>query len=496
MTSNLRLPASGALLLLATHLGLIFVPAHSVRLACATLFVFLLPGFGWVSGIWVRRGAASRLELLLLNSGLSLTLSTLTGLVFHLCGAPFTEVSFFGVLDAISLAGLLFCGLRARLSENRPWLSLPSTRTVLSLLLLLFVTCSLRLANLGYAEFQGDEIRVLAPAQSVVLGDRGVLFAQKKGPVQTLLAASFALTTHGFHEGDMRFPFAVASSLAVLALYLIGREVFGPRIGLIAGLILSIEGLALAFSRVVQYQAIVLLMVTLSILCFYRISDGQKSRDPRPYLALGILFFAMGLLAHYDTVFALPALVYLYYRRYGLALPRKQIGVTVLALVAAGTLLAVFYVPFLLQPQFQDTFSGYTQGKLQPGLYNNLDRYVEISGFYNSVYYVGFLCLMLVLGSWEFGYRALRSHRLAHLPGLSLGIGLIVCILWPTVLRTSRVELGLLFVVPLLITPCSARLGWGIGRPCGCGSSCLSRYICSCSKRRDCTTTPCHLPGL
>jgi hypothetical protein len=77
-------------------------------------------------------------------------------------------------------------------------LQLPLPRwEIVTLLLILALAAALRLTNLGYAEFHGDEARAILRAAAVVQGYDDVLFLHKKGPAEILLpTAIFAALGH------------------------------------------------------------------------------------------------------------------------------------------------------------------------------------------------------------------------------------------------------------------------------------------------------------
>ena len=129
----------------------------------------------------------------------------------------------------------------------------------------------LRLGNLGYAEFHGDEARAVLRAAAVIQGYDDVLLLHKKGPAEILLpSATFALAGR-VTETTARLPFALAGLTALVAVYLLGRRMFGPLAGWAAAMLLAVDGYAVAFSRIVQYQSIVILTAALVVLILVRL---------------------------------------------------------------------------------------------------------------------------------------------------------------------------------------------------------------------------------
>lgn len=445
-------------LLLASNIGLTVSSAPTVNALCAIILMCFLPGIGWVGWVSDHGKDFNPLELLAVGVGLGLVVVVSIFLLSVVLGVTLTKPAYIILLDAITLTGLF---LYARNNSSAKRTSPTDWRVsgVVVFVVLVLTAISVRFLHLGFAEYQGDEIEVLRQAQSVLRGERNVIFEQKKGPVQSLLTASAALLTEGFREADTRSVFSISSVMAILVTWLIGCHLFPGWTAWVAGFLLTIEGISLAFARVVQYQSVVLLMVALAFFCFSKASATSEPRQARCYLLLGPIFFAFALLAHYDAVFAFPALVYVYCRRYGFRIPQGVRGALAIGGGIGLSALALFYFPFVAFPSFQQTFAGYTEGKLKPGLYDNLAKYLDANIFYNSAYFVGFMFIALVLVVWWFSYHATTGtfHRrlpnlarlMALLPGLCLTVGLAISIVKPTLLRYGTIDLAVLYIVPV-----------------------------------------------
>ncbi|MBX3015827.1 MAG: glycosyltransferase family 39 protein [Caldilineaceae bacterium] len=277
------------------------------------------------------------------------------------------------------------------------------------ILVLLLVGGLYRFVHLGYAEFQGDEARLALRAAEILQGYEGTLFVHKKGPVEILLPTIiYALTNH-LTEASARLPFAVANFTAIFAMLLLGRRLFGPLAGWVAALVIALDGYLIAFGRVVQYQSMVLLTTLLLILILQRVSSTRMAAQTLTrYLGLGVLFFVTGLLAHYEVLLVgIPALFLLWQlvQRVGLwPLIRA-------ALVPVGIgmlLLASFYLPFALYPEFSDTSAYLVDYRLGlGGLYNNLASFFQRTTLYSSTYYLLWLILGTLMALFQLYRRAL-----------------------------------------------------------------------------------------
>ena len=217
--------------------------------------------------------------------------------------------------------------------------------------LLLVATLLLRLSELGYSDFQGDEIKAfcrLAEGQNI----RGFLLEQRKGPIQFLVTCLYGLVDPAYSsELAVRLPFATASIFAVVVFYILADQLFGRSVAVYAALFLATNGLFVALGRIVQYQSITILFMLIALYSFTRAAQDERWKISGLYL--GAIAAAIGILGHFDGVYALPPMVYLLYiwwKRYRAApsfhLYRNHL------LVAGGlfaALLLSFYIPYALQ---------------------------------------------------------------------------------------------------------------------------------------------------
>ncbi|HSB89669.1 MAG TPA: glycosyltransferase family 39 protein, partial [Anaerolineales bacterium] len=238
----------------------------------------------------------------------------------------------------------------------------PLARDGLPLALVLAVSAALRLISLNYSHFQGDEISALYPV--------GVPFPtsvleQQKGPVQLLATLAVRLLAGRYGEWETRLPFSLASILGVYVVYLMARDAFGRRPALWAAALTGSCGLLVAFGRIVQYQAFVMLAVLLTtrfLLLWVR-------KDEPHLLYLGLAAFAVGVLSHYDSLTFLPALLLMLalgFRRRELW-TRPRVAHLALAGLLAAAMVGAFYVPYVFRPGFTSV-TGYLRGRVASGL--------------------------------------------------------------------------------------------------------------------------------
>lgn len=406
------------LILAAVALSLLPVP-YPVRLSGAALLAFVLPGWALIGAL--RLSLEDVLERLALAVGLSYAATVLVSLGLLYVLGNVSAAPLLGVLGVGSLAMAIVDHRRGRPeTQNRTHLN---RRDVLYLCLCLSVAAGFALINLDYADYWGDEMNGLLRAVAVVGGRADTIFEHTKGPVEILVPAAFGLLVGRFDPFTLRLPFALAHVAGIGAFYLLIRRLLGRHVALLAAALLAISGLYLAFGRVVQYQTIVFLTTTLAILMAYHF---YRSGTIKP-LGVGVLLTAIGLLAHYDALLALPVIAYLVWQRYAHHGTALRTDWPRLLLVGVGMLgvVALFYLPFVLRPALAET-SPYLARRIGVEAWpaNNVDQLYEFSVLYQSVYYVGFVALLggLQLLADLVGIyrrrRALAPERPSRLPRL------------------------------------------------------------------------------
>jgi len=217
------------------------------------------------------------------------------------------------------------------------------------LLFLIFVTLWLRLVNLGYSDYQGDEIKAMwrpAPGQSAI----EFLYNQRKGPTEFLISYLVKLIDPSYsNEFLLRLPFALAGILAIYFFFRLVRLHFGDKIALYATLLLSINGLFVGLMRIAQYQPFVILFSVLTLYAFSLAVEQEGWRLRGIYL--GVLFWIAALLSHFDGVFIAPFAIYLlvrWYRQNTDVLAREHIRHLVIPLAFGALVLAIYFIPYLL----------------------------------------------------------------------------------------------------------------------------------------------------
>jgi len=475
------------------------VAPRSLRHGPALFVGFVLTHAVWLVPLPLAwRGTAA--ELLLMLPGVLLAL-----LLFRAQRDPL-QLAFLGLCGGIAFEVILLLALHA-LPGGLPWwlvilpCDLPSLlfgwlllrqpshaeeptatfqpRVHLLVAGMLMLGVAFRFLFLGRSEFQGDEANALLMALEATNGRDDILLWHSKGPAEVLLPAGPLALLGNINEWTARLPFALVGVGTLLGVYLLARQMFhsvsgsshtGNVVGLAAATILAVDGYMIAFSRIVQYQSIVVLMMVGALWCCWRFYEGASSSQP--YLICAAVLASVGLLAHYDSLFVLPALAWLV-----IAAGRRrewQVGDWLRGLVgpvAIGAALAAsFYVPFVLHQHFGHTLqylvwrTGHTQGIST--FFNNLTAYYQWATLYNTTFQINALAVVLAIGIlvWLWMYGRPRPFGWALMLVLFMGCAIMVRAPGRFVLPTGTNWAIIAFALPLAglalspATPLSLRI--------------------------------------
>lgn len=401
------------LAILAITNGLLLAPAGSLPRVAGALILLMLPGLAWAKRLFPDLDHLTRW---IVGAGLSYAIAMLAGLILHYLPGPIPLWVELAALNALVVIPVLLA--RGSVAQER----FEPGRAALWLAAILLMAVAFRLVGLGYSEFQGDEALAMITAAEALEGHQDAFFLRGKGPGEALLPMVLWRLTGTINEAIARLPFAIAGLLMVPTIYLLGYKLFpresdqlGRQAGLIAAGLLALSGFMVGFSRIVQYQALVVWMSGLALLCAWEWRTSQSPRTGRWAVITGA-FLGAGLLAHYDAILVIPAIAYLQISnvKYQILNTKYQI----LALfAAAGSLLVVagpFYIPYALDPQATRT-GDYLGDRIGDALLkNNLGDFLHFNVFYNSSFYVIFTGL-LVLG--YLGWAIHRAPGVDHIPG-------------------------------------------------------------------------------
>lgn len=177
-------------------------------------------------------------------------------------------------------------------------------RRLIILVALFLVALFLRTYHLGANGLSEDESNKILATQKYRQGD---FTANGEHPMLMKLACTVSeIASERLNalvpsaaispEAALRFPLALAGSLGVFALYLLGAELFGPPIGLIAATLWAVEINSVALSRIAKEDPLFTLLfvfANLFLLRGKRMHFENPEKAKRNYLACGATFGAM-----------------------------------------------------------------------------------------------------------------------------------------------------------------------------------------------------------
>jgi 4-amino-4-deoxy-L-arabinose transferase-like glycosyltransferase len=448
--------------LLAGNLILLLAPPGPVRTAGA-LLTLVLSGLAFAEVLLSRSSPLLRWTV---GAGLGYAFIIVAGLALANLSGPISRWGILVLADGLSLAlvaVLLRSGKRAE-SRGKGSRRIPLA-ILLPLALLLVIAGFFRFASLGYSELQGDETEAMVPAARVIEGDpEALMLGRRKGPAEVLLPMLPWRLTESTDEASARLPFALAGVATLATLFLLGRKLGGNPAGLAAAAVAALNGLLIAFSRIVQYQAIVLWMSALAVLCAWKWYERGQTR----WAILTGLFTGIGLLAHFDALAVMPVLAYIAVLAFSRNLrdstsSRRRAWWRDVVFGGLCMMLVVipFYVPYLLTPQAGVT-GNYLNTRIGEGLVKNtIGNFLTYGAFYNSFLYLA------LTGGLVLAFMAWRVHSapaLRRVPGgrvwapallVMIAVALMV---WPAGLTIGSVDLAslawiLIFLAAILLPP-------------------------------------------
>lgn len=201
-------------------------------------------------------------------------------------------------------------------AENRPWLTghfvLPELTSVVAVTSLAVIAAVLRLWRLSAVGFRGDE--AVYAGQAALLAhthgmDRWFILASRGNSnffvFQWIVAQVYRI--FGVSDTAARVVSASFSTLTVIAVYGIGRLLYGRRAGFLAGLILAVSGYAVGLGRLALLDSTAAFFVTAAMFCLLKWHIGGRTR----WLAGFGIMTAIAMQAKVTSVLVLPiALVF------------------------------------------------------------------------------------------------------------------------------------------------------------------------------------------
>ena len=265
------------------------------------------------------------------------------------------------------------------------------------IILLLLISSIIRLDDLGFSHFYGDETKTIFIRKDQSIFD--FLFDQRKVPIQFLGVWVMEKITGGYDEFWLRFPFAISGILLVMCFYLFLRQVlqFSYLSTFFSSLLLTLNGIQIAFSRTAQYQMFYLLFGFISLILLDQALKQTRKKYFQMYLGLSSVFLGLSFLSHYDAIFFLIPIFLLFSKR------KSQIVVTLGAVIVSS----IYYIPYFHSGFFQSNTFGYLLKRTTGNEYiSNYSLYTFL------IYNPGYLYLILLAVLSIIGFYLIRKKEL------------------------------------------------------------------------------------
>jgi len=241
----------------------------------------------------------------------------------------------------------------------------------IAILLVIAYSIFVRAQGLGYSNFQGDEVNPMDFMYEMKEGVLSYLLSQKRGPMQYLINMANVAIFGYQDEGLIRFPYFIFGVTAIYLMYRLSKRIFDSGTALIVALLMSVNGLFIAFARITQYQAFMYFLVPIGVYLFL---SALKELSYKKFLYAGLIM-SLSVLAHYDTLSVLPffiiAFIGFYFRSYKEKvhknLFKKILKYSLVFFLAFFIPALCYYVPFYLGSAFNSTTSGYLENRLFGG---------------------------------------------------------------------------------------------------------------------------------
>lgn len=279
----------------------------------------------------------------------------------------------------------------------------------LHLFALIVLSGMLRLFNLGYSDYQGDEIKALyLPEEGE--GFFSFILDQRKGPLQFVITYFIKLVDSDYSDRFLaRFFFAAAGVIAVYLLYKLVEAHFGKLAAGLASFFLATNGLFVAFSRIVQYQSFVICF-SLAALYLFTLSLKIQSFRHRGVI-WGFVLWAVALLAHYDAVFIAPFALYLlvvWFVRY-YETDKKAKRTLIFSIILAISIVLAFYIPFVFS--ISKSTLAYWSGRISGEVSSKVSSSRYLFSVYQPIYIIHFYTIATILGLLYLYYYSFGVDR-------------------------------------------------------------------------------------
>jgi hypothetical protein len=265
---------------------------------------------------------------------------------------------------------------------------LKKNKLELLLLLILFtVTFILRVPNLGYSDYIGDEHKATIQLDT----DQSLwhfFTHQRKGPMQFFVSyIPYAITGDFTNELAERIPFTIYGIASIFVFYaLVKKLTKDVWVAFLASMFLTVNGFIVGFARIAQYQNLNLFF-SFAALYFYADFLNAKNLSLKKLTTntcIGTLMFALSLFSHWDVIFILVPILYflVMFIKDSSVTTRDKIKVLAINLIFGCIILLPFLVPYVDTQVTDDANRNYFERRMGTG-HLNYERYEFLINLYN-----------------------------------------------------------------------------------------------------------------
>ena len=166
---------------------------------------------------------------------------------------------------------------------------------------IIVVAAVLRLWKLGQVPFMHDEFSALSRTGFTNLHDfieQGILTDSHPLGVQTFLL--FWVKLFGWSEFWVKLPFALMGIASIYLIYLVGRQWFNSKVGLLSAAFFSVSQFTIFYSQLARPYAAGLFFVLLMAFFWYKIIFGLKKPKIGVYVGFALSAWACSLIQYFS----------------------------------------------------------------------------------------------------------------------------------------------------------------------------------------------------
>lgn len=218
------------------------------------------------------------------------------------------------------------------------------------IIFLTLITLGTRIFNIEASGLWTDELFTAvfaSPDRSLSQVINGALSTPIPSPPIIFLVAHSWMKVFGFNDAALRIPFAIIGSMAIPAIYLVGKTLFNRTVGLLSAILLMFSSYHLFYTREARYYGFIAFF---SLMTIYFLYKGIHSNHWK-YWAGYVFFALLCAYTHFITLFVLAGQgIYVI----GLAITKSLNNITdqkkyfpFLSFIIAALIILILYSPMI-----------------------------------------------------------------------------------------------------------------------------------------------------